>query len=458
MTPPSVPNADLPSERPGSGADVAASGDVAASVDTADGGSHSGGGGGPEPAVPARRIPRRWLWAGVGLSVVAVIAGILFIPTPYYLFQPGSVRPAETQIDVSGAPSFETKGDVLFTTVYVNQASVATLLRGFLDDAVEIKSEEEVYGKEGRDKSRQENQQRMDLSKLIATKVALEYLGYPASFTGRGATVLGVAADGGAVGRLEVGDVITSVDGDEIKLPSDIHAALSDKAPGDAVVVTARRGTGGSASTIDTTITLGAAPTGDGAGSTDGSPAPATTAPATTVPADVAAPSTTAPSTTAPSTTAPSTTAPSTTAAGSPAATAPRPVLGISVEPADPSISSPVKVAIDSGDVTGPSAGLAWALAVVDRMTPESLTGGKNVAVTGEILADGSVGPIGGIVQKVAAVKRAGVTTFLYPASTSAKEQRQMRAVAGDAVRLVPVATLAEAVDALHPGGVQKPS
>lgn len=438
MTPPSVPNADLPSERPDSGADAAASGNVAAAVDAADGGVPVGAVGGGEPAAPARRIPRRWIWAGVGLSVVAVIAGILFIPTPYYLFQPGSVRPAETQIDVSGAPSFETKGDVLFTTVYVNQASVATLLRGVLDDAVEIKSEEEVYGKEGRDKSRQENQQRMDLSKLIATKVALDYLGYPAEFTGRGATVLGVAADGGAVGKLKVGDVITSVDGHEVKLPSDIHAALAAKAPGDVVAVTARRGSDGSTTTVDTTITLGAAPSSDG------------TAPSTT------APSTTAPSTTAPSTTASSTTVPS--AAASASGTSARPVLGVSVEPADPSVSSTVQVAIDSGDVTGPSAGLAWALAVVDRMTPESLTDGKNVAVTGEILADGSVGPIGGIVQKVAAVKRAGVTTFLYPASTSAQEQRQMRAVAGDAVRLVPVATLAEAVDALHPGGVRKPS
>ena len=75
--------------------------------------------------------------------------------------------------------------------------------------------------------------------------------------------------------------------------------------------------------------------------------------------------------------------------------------------------------------------------------------------MTGEILSDGSVGPIGGIVQKVAAVKRAGVHKFLYPASTDEAEQRQMRRLAGDEVELVPVATLAEAVEALHPGGVR---
>ena len=379
----------------------------------------------PDEAARRRTRRRRWVWGGTALVVLAVIAGVLFIPTPYYLFQPGSVRPAETRIDVSGAESFETDGDVLFTTVYVSQATLATLLRGALDDAVEIRTEEEVYGPEGRDASRQANQQRMDLSKLIATKVALEYLGYPAEFTARGARVLGVAEDGGSVGKLRVGDVITSVAGHEVQLPSDIQVALQGKAPGDVVDVTARRGDGETATTVNQSITLGAAPVEDDSGTS-------TTVPATSVPADAAAPTTTAPPAT-------------------------RPVLGISVEPADPSVESPVQVSIDSGDVTGPSAGLAWALAVVDRLTPESLTDGKDVAVTGEILSDGTVGPIGGIVQKVAAVKRAGVHTFLYPASTDDAEEAQMREVAGDELHLIPVNTLKEAVEALHPGGVQKP-
>ena len=67
-----------------------------------------------------------------------------------------------------------------------------------------------------------------------------------------------------------------------------------------------------------------------------------------------------------------------------------------------------------------------------------------------------SPGPIGGIVQKVAAVKRAGVRTFLYPEATPDDEERQMREVAGGGVRLVPVKTLDDAVVALHPGGVRR--
>lgn len=378
-----------------------------------------------------RRIRRRFIWAASAAVVLAVVAGILFIPTPYYLFEPGSVRPAETRIDVTGARSFETKGDVLFTTVYVDQASLAMLLRGVLDDAVEIKSEKDVYGPEGRDASRHENQQRMDLSKLIATKVALQYLGHPATFTAHGARVLGLADHGPAVGEIRVGDVITSVNGHGIALPSDIQVALKGKAPGDIVPVVVQRQEDGRTGPLDVSITLGSAPVADDTGTTTTAP-PQTTV---TTPDGAGA-------------------AHPDQSDGAPASGAVRPILGVSVEPDRPSIDSPVHVAIDSGDVTGPSAGLAWALAVVDRLTPESLTDGKDVAVTGEILPDGSVGPIGGIVQKVAAVKRAGVRTFLYPASTDPKEVRRMKAVAGDAVRLVPVATLAEAVEALHPGGL----
>lgn len=441
MTTPSVSTAEPPSDPPSAG--------------EGDGAGASG-----------HRRRRRWVWIGAGLASLAVVVGILFIPTPYYLFQPGSVRPAETRIDVEGAPSFETDGDVLFTTVFVDQASVALLVRGWLDDAVDIKSERDVYGPEGKDASRQANQQRMDMSKLIATKVALQYLGYPAEFTGKGAKVLGVDEEGGSVGKLRVGDVIVEVDGHQIHLPSDIQTALSGKVPGDVVEVTANRGgsdgsdsdgsgsDGGSASgggsgrdepeTVTESITLGSAPVAATATTTTTpTSAPTTsTAPDTAAAANAPDPSETA-------------TTPTTTLEETPTV---RPVLGISVEPADPSVESPVKVTVDSGDVTGPSAGLAWALAVVDRMTPESLTDGKDVAVTGEILADGSVGEIGGILQKVAAVKRSGVKTFLYPAETPEDAQRQMGAIAGDAVKLVPVASLNEAVEALHPGGVRPPS
>ncbi len=66
--------------------------------------------------------------------------------------------------------------------------------------------------------------------------------------------------------------------------------------------------------------------------------------------------------------------------------------------------------------VGGPSAGLMFALAIYDTLTPGSLTGGKTVAGTGELTPDGKVGPIGGIEQKIAGAEDAGAKLFFVPA------------------------------------------
>ncbi|KAB1504143.1 PDZ domain-containing protein [Corynebacterium sp. 320] len=74
-----------------------------------------------------------------------------------------------------------------------------------------------------------------------------------------------------------------------------------------------------------------------------------------------------------------------------------------------------ITVNYNLSDVGGPSAGLMFSLAVVDKLSPGELTGGKFVAGTGTISADGSVGPIGGITHKIAAAKEAGAEVFLVP-------------------------------------------
>ncbi|AKT51406.1 YlbL family protein [Arsenicicoccus sp. oral taxon 190] len=76
----------------------------------------------------------------------------------------------------------------------------------------------------------------------------------------------------------------------------------------------------------------------------------------------------------------------------------------------------PVKVTIDAGDVGGPSAGLMFSLGVYDRLTPGELTGGQRIAGTGTMAPDGTVGPIGGIQQKLVGARSAGAQWFLAPA------------------------------------------
>ncbi|GAA2857859.1 PDZ domain-containing protein [Pseudonocardia halophobica] len=112
-------------------------------------------------------------------------------------------------------------------------------------------------------------------------------------------------------------------------------------------------------------------------------------------------------------------------------------------------------ITISLGDIGGPSAGLMFALAVVDKLTPGELNGGQFVAGTGTITADGTVGPIGGIPFKMRAARDAGAVTFLVPSDNCAEAVQN----APDGLRLVRVTTLASAVDALETldGGGQAP-
>jgi Lon-like protease len=97
-------------------------------------------------------------------------------------------------------------------------------------------------------------------------------------------------------------------------------------------------------------------------------------------------------------------------------------------------------------DVGGPSAGLIFALAIVDKLTPGEMENGHTVAGTGEIDVKGNIGVIGGISFKLDAASDAGATTFLVPAGNCA----EAKANAPEGLRLVKVDTLATAVDALE--------
>ncbi|MGH3752482.1 MAG: YlbL family protein [Pseudonocardiaceae bacterium] len=102
-------------------------------------------------------------------------------------------------------------------------------------------------------------------------------------------------------------------------------------------------------------------------------------------------------------------------------------------------------ITISLADVGGPSAGLMFALAIVDKLTPGALAGDTFVAGTGEIATDGRVGPIGGIPFKMIRAREAGASVFLVPAGNCAEAVQR----APEGLRLVRVGTLAEAVHAL---------
>lgn len=117
--------------------------------------------------------------------------------------------------------------------------------------------------------------------------------------------------------------------------------------------------------------------------------------------------------------------------------------LGVSL---DEQPRSAIKVAFNLADIGGPSAGLMFSLALVDKLSTGKLNDGKFVAGTGTIDPDGKVGPIGGIQYKMIAAREAGAQTFLVPAD-NCSEARQ-RTPAG--LKLVKVDTLTSAVHSLE--------
>jgi PDZ domain-containing protein len=106
----------------------------------------------------------------------------------------------------------------------------------------------------------------------------------------------------------------------------------------------------------------------------------------------------------------------------------------------------PFKTTIHLQDVGGPSAGLIFALSIVDKLTPGELENGATIAGTGEIDVKGNVAPIGGIPFKMVAAREAGATTFLVPADNCAEAKEKVP----DGLRLIKVDTLTSAVHALE--------
>jgi PDZ domain-containing protein len=108
---------------------------------------------------------------------------------------------------------------------------------------------------------------------------------------------------------------------------------------------------------------------------------------------------------------------------------------------------SPYTISFQVGQqIGGPSAGLMFALAITDKLTPDDLTGGIFIAGTGTIDDDGTVGPIGGIPQKMLAARGAGATVFLAPAANCAEAAKNRPG----GLRLIKVSSLTDALGSLE--------
>jgi Lon-like protease len=341
----------------------------------------------PTDVVPtARRRRRRWILFVVAvLLLVSAVIGAALVPVPYVALRPGSVRPVTERVRVEGSPTFPPAESIAYTTVSVGSTSMLEALAGWLDDDVDVLPEERVRGDRSEEENRRYNAQLMDTSKLIAVAVALDRLGEDVEISTTGAIVRQMAEGSPAASVLEVDDVIVAVDGNAVDEIGEVGELLQPGGPGATHTLTVERPAGG-----DTRLEV-----------------------------DV------------------------TTIAAEDDPT--RAIIGIAPEDRISEFDFPIDVTIDSGTVGGPSAGLAFTLAVLDVLTPGELTGGRRVAVTGTMGLDGVVGPVGGGAQKAIAVRNEGYEVFLVPSD----ELEEVREAVGDDVEVIAVDTLQAALEAL---------
>jgi PDZ domain-containing protein len=117
--------------------------------------------------------------------------------------------------------------------------------------------------------------------------------------------------------------------------------------------------------------------------------------------------------------------------------------MGVEIEDAD-DFQFPLDIKIDAGNIGGPSAGLAFALDIVDELGNGDLDRGRTIVTTGALALDGTVLPIGGVKQKAIGAREAGADIFLVP-DANYEEAR----AAVDDLRIVPVSTFDEALSVL---------
>jgi PDZ domain-containing protein len=351
---------------------------------------------GPESPLlspSARRSPWRLLGGAVAFVVVAAIIGGLLFKVPYVALVPGSARDTEPLVEVDGLDSFPSDGELLLTTVRVRQRpNLWEYLWLQADGDTDVVAEEVILDGRTPEENREFNLQLMTDSKEVAIAVALEQLGYDA-ITSDGVIVLELVEGAAAEDVIEVNTAITAIDDRAVNNTGDLVDVLAEFAPGDEIILTTELFDGNTATWTESSaeVVLGAKEDDPDAA-----------------------------------------------------------FLGVGpIDRIDLSDDFDFDVDIDSGAVGGPSAGLAFTLAVLDQLTEGELTGGSVVAVTGTIDAVGRVGSVGGVVQKTAAVRDLGADVFIVPASLPEAELDRIRDRAGDSLQIIPVDDLDEALTAL---------
>ena len=327
----------------------------------------------------------------VYITIIGILFILIFIPTPYYLNQPGSIEPLAAKVTVEDGQKVE-KGSLNLTTVYSIKASNPYIwLYGLVAPHTEIKKEEEVKGNLSDEEYNNLLLHMMDSSKQNAIIASFHEADKGVEFHYNGVFVANILSNSKAKSVIKVGDIIHKVDGKTMNQAEEMIAYLKEKKAGDKVELQYTHNKKTKTATVEV-ITLD----------------------------------------------------PKTGQAG----------IGINPEN-NMSINPSLDVKIKTENIGGPSAGLMFSLEIYNQIEKGDLTKGYKVAGTGTMDAEGNVGQIGGIRHKIVAAHKAGVDIFFYPKDitdqdTNEKEIKDEVKKEGYDIKIVPVQTLHEAIEYLE--------
>lgn len=310
-------------------------------------------------AEPTPPVTRRAVTLGVSLLLTAALAAVaLVLPVPYAVRAPGPTENTLGEqddtplIDIAGARTYESTGELRLTTVSVSggpgyPVAAGQAVQAWVDRTRSVVPVEAIFPEATSAEEQQEvSQAEMVSSQESATAAALTELGreVPARLT-----VAGAEEGTGAEGKVREGDVVVAFQGEPVDTYAELIDGLAHTTPGDDVALGIRR----DGEQRDVTITTGSVEGED------------------------------------------------------------RAVMGVFI---DPEYEFPIDVKIRIEDIGGPSAGTMFALGIIDKLTREDEANGEKIAGTGTMSPEGLVGPIGGIEQKLHGALRDGATWFLAPA------------------------------------------
>lgn len=371
-----------------------------------------------EPSVPLppqrTSSPQRALYWALPLVTISWCVLFSFIAFAVVRISRWELAPGETSAVASRiqftAPAngdlpqrYTPENSIEFVTALGGQLSILDSVLGWIDPYVTVQTERERFGDQSPSSTRRLGFQAMYSAKQIAEYVALKKLGLDAQLIDGAVIVEQVICDNAPMKNpactvLDVGETIVSINGAKVPTLSALAEQMKLVKVGDVATLSVIpydvKATKPDPSKAETrTVTIMESPDTPG-----------------------------------------------------------RAIIGF--VPADTrTVKLPFEVDIATTDIGGPSAGLAFTLALLDELTTGDLMGDKRVAATGTIREDGAVGAIGALVQKAVAVRESGAKIFLVPKGQQPSEIAAAQKAAGTGVEIVPVATLDEALAALQKRG-----